>query len=142
MDLLEYLLHHHVHSCQLRPDLGKNANMCTVDHIGLEKIQVCDICITAFLLNRRLDLAEFELNNRSVAVALGVYQSENIMCLFPAIVLGKPSGGLLLLVLLWSWAGRHTSGTKRRPMNKQIAGIICRPHGILKAAVPFMKEHP
>jgi hypothetical protein len=34
------------------------------------------------------------------------------------------------------------SGKKSKKKKRRIAGIICKPHGILKAAVPLRKEVP
>ena len=85
------------HTGELRPDLGEDANMSAVDHVRLEKVEVGDVGVLTFFLDRRLDLAEFELDDWRITVALRVDKSENIMGLFPPVVFGEPARRLNML---------------------------------------------
>ncbi len=86
--------HHHVHTGQLRPDLGEHADVSAVDHVGFEEVEVAGVGVIALKLAHLADLAQLGLDEDGVAVTLGVDQGQGLVALLPAVLLGQPSRAL------------------------------------------------
>lgn len=84
------VVHHYVHACELRPNLGKNTNMCPVDHLWLEQFEVRDVGIVSFELAHVLDLVQFKQDERRIAVAFGVNASQDVVTFFPSVLTSQP----------------------------------------------------
>ena len=85
------VVHHDIHAGELRPNLGKDADVGSVDHVGLEKLEVGNVGVAALELAHILDLFEFAEDEGIVLVAFGVDKSENLMRLLPAVTAGQPT---------------------------------------------------
>lgn len=71
---------------ELRPDLGEDTDVSSVDHVWLEKLQVRNIGISTLKFAHVFDLLEFLEDERRVTVAFGVNESEDSVTLFPTIL--------------------------------------------------------
>jgi hypothetical protein len=129
------VVHHDIHTSELRPDLGEDTDVSAVDHVRLEELEVRNICVATFELAHVLDLLKFRHDEGSITVALGVDESKHIVALFPAVLASKPSAlvsQIQQVIKVRSYLG--DSGRKKRPKKSKTAGIICRPHGMRKAS--------
>lgn len=88
---LRDVVHHDVHTGQLTPDLGEDTDMGTVDHVGLEELEIGDISISSFKLADIPDLLQLSLDKGRVWVTVAVDQSENSVALLPPVLTGEPS---------------------------------------------------
>ena len=75
-----------LHASELRPDLSEDTNVQTVDHVGLEELEVVDISILALEFAHVLNLLKLDLNKSVIAVTLAVDECENIVAVLPAIL--------------------------------------------------------
>ncbi len=82
---------HDVHAGQLRPDLCEEADVCSIDHVWLEKLKIGDIGVVALELAHILDFLHFTHNKRAVWVAFAVHKGKHSVSLIPAIFAGKPT---------------------------------------------------
>lgn len=85
------IVHHHIHTRELRPDLCENTNVCSIDHLGLEEFEVAHICVASLEFDHIADLLQLEVDKWCISVALGVDQSKHIVAVFPPIFLCEPS---------------------------------------------------
>lgn len=88
------VVHHHVHACQLGPDLSEDADMCPVDHIGLEELEVRDVGVFPFKFDLVADLFELRDHERCVWIAFAVDEDEDVARVVPAVLAAKPTGRL------------------------------------------------
>ena len=86
-----YVVHHDVHSCQLRPDLGEDADVGPVDHVWFEEFEERSVGIVAFKVAHVFDIGEFSDDKRAVRVAFSVNEGEDGMAVFPAIFPSEPA---------------------------------------------------
>ena len=85
------VIHHHVHACQLGPDLSEDADVCPVDHIGLEELEVRDVGVFPFEFNLVADLFELRDHKGRVWVASAVDEGEDVACIVPTVLAAKPT---------------------------------------------------
>ena len=87
------VVHHHVHSCQLRPDLDKDADVGPVDHVWLEEFEERGVGVLAFEFAHVFDVLVFLQDERAVGVSLAVDEGEHGVAVFPAVFAREPAGG-------------------------------------------------
>jgi hypothetical protein len=73
--------------------------MRAVDHMRLEELEVANISIATFELAHITDFLELMHHIRSLSVALGVYESEDVVALFPSVLAGEPSKSVRLMLV-------------------------------------------
>jgi hypothetical protein len=88
------VVHHHVHACQLGPDLSEDADVCPVDHIGLEELEVRDVGVLPFKFDLVADLFELRDHKGCVRIAFAVDEGEDVVRVVPAVLAAKPTGRL------------------------------------------------
>jgi hypothetical protein len=88
------VVHHNVHACQLGPDLSEDADVCPVDHIGLEELEVRDVGVFPFKFDLVADLFELRDHEGCVWVAFAVDEGKDVACVVPSVLAAKPTGGL------------------------------------------------
>ena len=86
------MYHHNVHASQLRPDLCKDTDMGSVDHVRLQKLEIRDIGIVALELAHLFDVLKFPRDPRTIGVAFAVNQCQDCVAVFPAVLASKPTG--------------------------------------------------
>lgn len=84
-------LTHDIHTSQLRPDLRKDTNKSSVEHVWLEKIKIGNISVTAFKLAHLLDIFKFEGHEGAIPITFSVDESQNIMAVLPSVLSCKPT---------------------------------------------------
>lgn len=136
--------HHHVHPAQLRPHLERHAERDTACDAGLDEVGVGLGTLGALKGDLLLDLGELELHERMRRVAAAVQVREDLERLLLAamaslIRIGGEGGNTHRSR---SMSQRGDSGKKSMPTERMMAGIIWRPHGIRKEALPLMYEQP
>ena len=87
-----YVVHHNVHACQLRPDLGEDTDVGPVDHVWFEEFQERSVGVVAFEFAHCFDILELLDNEGTVRVAFAVDESEHGVAFFPAILAREPTG--------------------------------------------------
>jgi hypothetical protein len=87
------VVHHNVHTSELRPDLGEDTDVEAIEHLRLEELLDGDVGVLPLELNHLLDLGHLEGDERRVGVTLAVDEGENLVALLPAVVTGEPPWG-------------------------------------------------
>jgi hypothetical protein len=85
-DLDGHTVHHDIHASELGPDLRKNADMGTIDHVRLEQLEIGNVGVVALKLAHFLDLLQFKLDKRIVRIAFTMNQGEDGMAIFPPVL--------------------------------------------------------
>ena len=85
------VVHHDVHTSELRPNLAESSDHGTVNHVGLEEIQVCNVGVSALKLAHVLDILEFVRDEGMVRITLAVDEGENGLAIFPSVLAGEPT---------------------------------------------------
>lgn len=88
------VVHHDIHTAELGPDLGEETDDGTVEHLGLEKVEVGDVGVAALKFAHVLDILKLVRDKRVVGVALAVNEGENSVAILPAVFAGEPARGL------------------------------------------------
>ena len=91
---LEGSYHHDVHAGELGPDLGENADVGAVDHLGLEELEVRYVGVVALELAHVFDFLQLGEDEAVVGVAFAVNEGQDGVAIFPAVLAGKPAGRL------------------------------------------------
>lgn len=77
--------------------------MSSINHVGLEELEIGDVSMATFEFAHVLDFIELKQDEWRIAVALCVDESEHIVTLFPAIFACEPPRECELKVLFyWS----------------------------------------
>ena len=129
---------------QLRPDLGEDTNVGTVDHVRLEELPVGNIRVGALELDDFSDFLHLLVHEGRVGIALGVNYRASQLTLDYEDQRHVPRASTLIASSQRSCLASHLGDSGRNSMakNRKMAGSIWRPHGIRNAAVPLMKEQP
>ena len=83
---------HHVHACQLGPDLREDADVCPPDHVGLKELEEGDVAVSALEFAHLLNLFEFLQNEGAIGVAFAVDECQDVMAVLPSILASEPTG--------------------------------------------------
>lgn len=71
-NVIPLTIHHHVHSCQLRPDLGEDTDVESVDHVRLDEFKVRNVLGLGLERYEFTDFLKFFQDERCIAVTLGM----------------------------------------------------------------------
>lgn len=88
------VIHHHVHTRQLAPNLSEEANVSAVDVAGREELHIGHLLGLALNLKPLLDLLEFASNPWRVWIAVAVGENQDLLASLPAVLAGEPTGRL------------------------------------------------
>lgn len=135
----------HVHAGKLTPDLGEDADMGAVDHAGSEKFPVGYISVLAFEVDGFFYFGQFfgDKGRIGITMCMNCHCQLQALCnCVPSINIPRASTFLASSQRSFLASHRGDSGKNMREMERRMAGIICKPHGILNAAVPLRKEVP
>lgn len=85
---------HNVHSSQLGPDLSEHSDHSTVEHGGLEQLEICHVLVLSLEFAQVLNLLHFCDHKRAVGVTFAMNQRQNRVAFFPTIFARQPTGRL------------------------------------------------
>ncbi len=123
--------------------MSEDTDVGSIDHFRLEQFEIADVGVAAFELDHVSYLLHFEVNERSISIALGVDKSKNVVTFLPSVLLRKPSAKQLAPRFPRNKKDHlGLSGQKKRPKPRKTAGSIWRPQGTRHALLPSRKEHP
>lgn len=88
------VVHHDVHTSKLGPDLSEDTDESTVEHLGLEQLQVRNVGVLALELAHLANLLHLSHDEGAVGVTVTVDQSQNRLTFLPAVLAGQPTRGL------------------------------------------------
>lgn len=86
-----YVVHHDIHTCQLRPDLREDADVGPVDHVWFEELQERSVGVVAFKFAHAFYAFKLMDDKRAVGVAFSVDEGEHGVAVFPAIFSSEPA---------------------------------------------------
>lgn len=85
------VVHHNVHAGKLRPDLSKDTDVCSVNHIGLEQLHIGNVGVGSLELNDFSNFSQFLSNEWGVGVTAAMDKRQDLMSFLPSVFSSEPS---------------------------------------------------
>lgn len=84
-------VHHHIHACQLRPDLSEHPDVGAVEILRVEQLPVSNVGELCLKRARCLDILQLVLDEGAVGIAFAVDQGQDLVALFPPVFACEPA---------------------------------------------------